>query len=272
MSTILHVCSVVFCLVSTCNLTILHVWSVFWQQGGQCYGRPLRSTMMKANGKSCRFLLFLAGILSVTAWNMPRRQWMSTMASTMALAPWPAHAAAKDSTVTAITEATTTLQTLLDNWGKAVIDCTYADVPRELLEAKNKELLLEKASTFALFDKSVSIVSCKTNNRIVRDYLGRTGKGPLVGLDKRVRAALDLVEDPDDLDAFVQASEALQQALSRADSLSYAAAGDFTSINNFDKEEESKVLATENTNLAQSKRAIQEAVDNLNVILKIIRA
>jgi hypothetical protein len=74
-------------------------------------------------------------------------------------------------------EARDTLDTLLTNYKRATIDCTYADVPRELLESKNKELLLEKASTFALFDKSVSVETCKTTNRIVRDYLGVTGKG-----------------------------------------------------------------------------------------------
>jgi hypothetical protein len=82
----------------------------------------------------------------------------------------------------AIQQAQTTLSTLLDNWQRATVDCTFADVPRDLLEQKNKELLLEKASTYALFDKSVSVESCKTTNRIVRDYLGVTGKGPLVGL------------------------------------------------------------------------------------------
>lgn len=35
-------------------------------------------------------------------------------------------------------------------------------------EAKNKEKLLKKASEFALFDKSTSVVSCKRTNRIVR--------------------------------------------------------------------------------------------------------
>ena len=64
-------------------------------------------------------------------------------------------------------EATEALSSLLDNWEKATVDCTYADVPRELLEAKNKEKLLEKASEFALFDKSTSVVSCKRTNRIV---------------------------------------------------------------------------------------------------------
>ena len=61
-----------------------------------------------------------------------------------------------------IIEAQDTLDKLLQNWQRATVDCTFADVPRELLEAKNKELLLEKASTFALFDKSVSVETCKT--------------------------------------------------------------------------------------------------------------
>lgn len=77
--------------------------------------------------------------------------------------------------VATIVSARETLEKLLDNWEKAVIDCTFADVPRELLEQKNKEELLEKASTFALFDKSVSVETCKTTNRVVRDYLGATG-------------------------------------------------------------------------------------------------
>ena len=61
-----------------------------------------------------------------------------------------------------IIEAQDTLDKLLQNWQRATVDCTFADVPRELLEAKNKELLLEKAPTFALFDKSVSVETCKT--------------------------------------------------------------------------------------------------------------
>jgi hypothetical protein len=103
----------------------------------------------------------------------------------------------------ALQEAQETLANLLENWELATVDCTYADVPRELLEQKNKELLLEKASTWALFDKSVSVVSCKTSNRIVRDYLGVTGKGPLVGIDKKIRQSLEWMEDPDQLDDYL---------------------------------------------------------------------
>jgi hypothetical protein len=114
----------------------------------------------------------------------------------------PVAAPAAESPLERIIQAQETLEKLLQNWKRATVDCTFADVPRELLETKNKELLLEKASTFALFDKSVSVETCKTTNKIVRDYLGATGIGPLVGIDKQLRKALDFL-DPDDLDDYV---------------------------------------------------------------------
>lgn len=171
--------------------------------------------------------------------------------------------------IASIRQARKALQKLLDNWEESVIDCNYADVPRELLGADQKELLLEKASTFALFDKSVSVVTCKTNNKKIRDYLGRTGIGPVVGLDKKLRRVFDLIDDPDDLDAYVTATEAAQQALSRADSYSYTAGGDYDALNNFEKEDQGKILES-NSNLKQVRQSIQTAIDNLNIILKII--
>ncbi len=70
------------------------------------------------------------------------------------------------------------------------------------MERKNKELLLEKAKTSALFDKSASVETCKTTNRIVRDYLGVTGKGPLVGMEKQLKMAMDYV-DADRLEDYI---------------------------------------------------------------------
>lgn len=60
-----------------------------------------------------------------------------------------------------------------------------------------------QASEFALFDKSTSVVSCKRTNRIVRDYIGATGKGPLVGAEKRLlrKAVVERV-DPESLDDY----------------------------------------------------------------------
>ena len=134
-----------------------------------------------------------------------RRRWIRSLAtafiSESVVFPAVANAISnKSSPLPKLMEAQDTLDKLLSNWKKATIDCTYADVPRELLEAKNKELLLEKASTFALFDKSVSVETCKTTNRIVRDYLGVTGKGPLVGIEKSVRTGLEFLDDPDDVE------------------------------------------------------------------------
>ncbi|KAG7341650.1 hypothetical protein IV203_023603 [Nitzschia inconspicua] len=167
-------------------------------------------------------------------------------------------------------EARDTLDTLLSNYKRATIDCTYADVPRELLESKNKEMLLEKASTFALFDKSVSVESCKTTNRIVRDYLGVTGKGPLVGIEKEIQRGLDFI-DPDDLDDYVAELENFSQSYSKASSLSYAAGiADFDSVNNFSKED-AENARNDSSNLAQAKEAIREAKSSLDRLVALLQ-
>lgn len=168
-----------------------------------------------------------------------------------------------------IREAEATLQKLLDNWSDAVVDCTFADVPRELLESRNKEQLLEKASTNALFDKSVSVVSCKLTNRVVRDYIGSTGKGPLVGIDRQLRKALDVFEI-DDLDGYLQTVEDVQHSLAKAVSYSYSAgSSDFASLNNFKPEDEDKVLAN-SSNYQECRTSIQEAVSGLQKVVAIL--
>ena len=166
-----------------------------------------------------------------------------------------------------------TLGKLLDNWKRATIDCTFADVPRDLLEQKNKELLLEKASTYALFDKSVSVESCKTTNRIVRDYLGVTGIGPLVGIDKKMKRGIDFLEDVDDMDQYVFALEAFSQAYARASSLSYTAGvADLDSVNNFSKEEADDGSSNDvNSNLNQAKDAISQAKASLDVLVALLQ-
>ncbi|KAL7518869.1 hypothetical protein ACHAWX_003673 [Stephanocyclus meneghinianus] len=164
------------------------------------------------------------------------------------------------SDLSVLQHATVALSTLLGNWERATTDCTYADVPRELLDAKNKEMLLEKASEFALFDKSTSVVSCKRTNRIVRDYIGATGKGPLVGAEKRLlkKSVVEKV-DPESVEEYFSAVESFSQALSRATSLSYTSGvSDFDSFNNFAKDD-SKTLSRDDSNLEQARKAIEEA-------------
>jgi len=206
---------------------------------------------------------------------MNRRDWLVkstasilTTQTILAIKPQYSNAAqqqdSSSSPVQLIQDGRDALTSLLDNWERATVDCTFADVPRELLEAKNKELLLEKASTFALFDKSTSVETCKTTNRIVRDYLGVTGKGPMVGMDKKLRKALDYV-DPDRLDDYVAEIEEFSQSMSKAASLSYTAGvADVDSVNNFNKGEQNK---DENSNLEQTRRAIMDAKKSMDRIL-----
>lgn len=170
-----------------------------------------------------------------------------------------------------IQEASSTLKILLDNWEKATVECIFADIPRELLEQKNKQELLEKASTFALFDKSTSVVSCKTTNRTVRDYIGATGKGPLVNIEKRMlrRSVVDTL-DADDLEEYYTQVENFQRAISRASAATYAAGvADFDSIVNFNK---GNPTDGSDSNLNQAKGAIRDASLDLEQIVRLLAA
>jgi hypothetical protein len=192
-------------------------------------------------------------------------QGVAAMSAAATLVPPQPSLAAADDPRLAIRQAQTALTTLLDNWQRATVDCTFADVPRDLLEQKNKALLLEKASTFALFDKSVSVETCKTTNRIVRDYLGVTGKGPLVGVDKKLKQALEYINDVESLDDFVTEMEAFSQNMSKAASLSYTSGiADFDSVNNFAKDD---FQQKEDSNLEQARRAIVQAKASLDKMI-----
>jgi len=181
--------------------------------------------------------------------------------------------------IVVIKEAGEVLTTLLQNWDRATIVCIYADVPRELLETKNKQQLLEKASTFALFDKSTSVVSCKKSNKIVRDYLGLTAKGPMVNIEKRMlkRTVADSI-DPDCLDKYYSEIELFSQAISDASTLSYAAGLDLDSMNNFAKDEKKSVSLTssnmpaivDSSNLEGAKKSIVDAKISMDKILSLL--
>jgi len=198
-----------------------------------------------------------------------RRVALSQIGAAFATVSLPANAK-EDGDISLVTDATDALSSLIENWERATVDCTYADVPRELLETKNKEKLLEKASTFALFDKSTSVVSCKRTNRVVRDYIGVTGKGPLVNLEKKLLKK-SLVEqvDPDNLDNYFSAVETFSQEMAKANSLSYTAGtADFDSVNNFAKGEAS--VNEGDSNLEQARRAIEEANKALKIASSLI--
>ena len=175
-----------------------------------------------------------------------------------------------DDEIQMLRDGSEALGSLLDNWEKATVDCTYADVPRDLLEAKNKELLLEKAKISALFDKSASVVSCRKNPRIVREYLGATGKGPLVGAGKRFlkRSVADKV-DPDSLDEYYAMVEIFEQEMAKASAASYTAGmSDLDSINTFAKGEEG--ATGDSASLEQARRAITEAKAAMDKAIRIL--
>jgi len=175
-----------------------------------------------------------------------------------------------DDEIQMLRDGSEALGSLLDNWEKATVDCTYADVPRDLLEAKNKELLLEKAKISALFDKSASVVSCRKNPRIVREYLGATGKGPLVGAGKRFlkRSVADKV-DPDSLDEYYSMVELFEQEMAKASAASYTAGmSDLDSINTFQKGEEG--ATGDSASLEQARRAITEAKVAMDKAISIL--
>jgi hypothetical protein len=182
--------------------------------------------------------------------------------------------AAVEQDIQLLKDCLTTLTTLVDNWERATVDCNYADIPRELLEQKNKDMLLEKASTWALFDKSSSVVlSCKRTNRLVRDYIGVTGKGPCVGADKRMlkRQLIDSRVNPNSLEEYYTAVETYSQAMSAAISLSYTAGtADFDSVNNFDKGQQELSISRADTSLDKARISILEAKRSLEVVVKLL--
>ena len=92
-------------------------------------------------------------------------------------------------------------------------------------------------------------MSKPATSRIVRDYIGVTGKGPLAGIEKKL-SARDIVDIVDDPDAYFSALESFSISLSRAASLSYiAGTSDLDSVNNFDQGKD----AAESSNLQQCK-------------------
>ena len=91
------------------------------------------------------------------------------------------------------------------------------------------------------------------------------GIGPLVGLEKEMKKALDRV-NPDFLDDYVTEIEVIEQTIAKARSLSYTAGvADFNSVNNFEKDQIKAVLA-DNSNLEQTRLSIERVVEGLKKI------
>lgn len=120
----------------------------------------------------------------------------------------------------------------------------------------------------------------------MRDYLGLTGKGPLVGLSKLVKNGMNQLlviendttsndgNDDHDLELYIQSMEELERAMARAASYSYSAGtiADVNAIQNFDPSDQDNVLASnDNANLRQTKQAIQESLMELQTLVAILK-
>ena len=110
-------------------------------------------------------------------------------------------------------------------------------------------------------------MSKPATSRIVRDYIGVTGKGPLAGIEKKL-SARDIVDIVDDPDAYFSALESFSISMSRAASLSYiAGTSDLDSVNNFDQGKD----AAESSNLQQCKEAIYSANKHLVEMISLLQ-
>ena len=154
------------------------------------------------------------------------------------------------------------LDVLLRDWDSLTIDCTYAEIPRALLETKNKELLLEKASTLALFDKSTSITVCKSSSRQVRqalEPLGKLAQGlQTASVAERIREA--------DFEAYLAAAEGYESAISAADAAAYLAASDYSARTSFKQGE-----TPSTPNLDAARGSVVDAREALAALSKLAR-
>ena len=174
----------------------------------------------------------------------------------------PAANAADALTPDRLTASIVALDKLLNDWTELVTDCTYAEVPRELLETKNKALLLEKASTLATFDKSSSINVCKSTNRVVRQVLDK------MPAPKQLQspAFAELVAD-DNFEDLLAASERYTNAMSAADAAAFlSTTGDYSARTPF------MIGETASTpNLDASRENVELARDALKALTKLLR-
>jgi len=129
--------------------------------------------------------------------------------------------------VSTISTARSALSSLLSSWGKSTTNCDIADVSSQLLSDGQKEELLEKAKTVALFDKDAAVMSCRQDNKKVRSFILQLTK-----LDKEFNEVRDVVVEKDgDLDQYFELVDEYSRHMSSVNSLSYMGSQDFSSLN-----------------------------------------
>ena len=198
--------------------------------------------------------------------------------------------------VATLESARTTLAFLLTNWEKTVIDCSTADVSRDLLETQNKEQLLEKAKTFALFDKDAAVLSCKESNSKVRTFItrlkrldGQFSGAKLVVIDKvrifrlplplhtSANTTLPTAGSPQegDIERYFDLVDRYNNALSAANSASYTASMDFSSLNankmDTSLNKEDQQLSGGSDNMDNTKIELRTALEAITEITEMLK-
>lgn len=166
------------------------------------------------------------------------------------------------------------MEKLLEDWQDLTVSCLYADIPRDLLEQKNKEQLLKEASTFALFDKSASVQSCKESNSKIRQYLGiyKDSGSALVGLDKKFKRLKDVYVNDDDEERWFDLVDEFNVRLSKIDTLTYQTTLLSQTTVGYDLNGDSKIDGSyiSNPDLVSAKEDTQAALSILNSIIAIL--
>jgi len=199
-----------------------------------------------------------------------RRAWLGGVATSIVMSQLlgltPA-SAAEDKLLARLQSGLDGLDYLIENWEEETTECIYADVPRELLETKNKEALLKAATKFALYDKSDSTVSCKRTAKPIRKYLGLTSSDtPLYKIDFLLQKASSRV-DPDMLDDYISATEVWSQLISSADSQAYVSSkGDYASFGEVKKgdDDEGSYLGQARKDIIQARAVLKTLIDALS--------
>mmetsp|Transcript_13652 Transcript_13652/g.27922 ORF Transcript_13652/g.27922 Transcript_13652/m.27922 type:complete len:249 (-) Transcript_13652:3-749(-) len=200
--------------------------------------------------------------------------WKFGMSSATLITPISSYATPatpSEEAVGTLVAARDTLDFLLSNWEKTVIDCSTADVSRDLLESQNKEQLLEKAKTFALFDKDAAVLSCKESNGKVRQFINR-----LKRLDGQFASAKFAVMEKDrDIERYFELVDTYNSALSAANSASYTASMDFSSLNankmDTTVNREDQQLAGGSDNMNNTREELRRALLAINEITQLLQ-
>jgi hypothetical protein len=179
---------------------------------------------------------------------------------------------------TSISQAKDALASLVQNWPRAVMDCTYADVPRDVLQQSNKAYALGKRPRrwHCLTSRSRSCRARPSWERCATIWVARaldpwhrSNQSCKAAVYKLVNTDNDLTVDQVEL--VLQTVENAERAqLVRADSLSYAASGTLPPSTFFAPTMSNAMATDPATNLWQCKLAIEEAIRDLDTLLALL--